>query len=328
MSTSSSSKRVARLLWDTWCIGTVVGIWPRFIEPQLISTTRMTLPLAKLPKQSSGIRVAQISDLHLHRGVTDSFLSRLSAKTKAFNPDIVVLTGDFVCHSNLTDPVRLKALLEDIRPPGGCYAVFGNHDYSEYVCVGPNGDYDVGRACRNNNIGAGLKRLFRKPQLSRRVSEEASSVPTHESLSQLLRDAGVTILHNDTVQVAAGDAQINITGLGEHMAARCHPEAAFSGYDSSLPGLVLSHNPDSIPILEDHPGDLILCGHSHGGAVNLPFLWRRVTVLENMNLRRGLHRRGDKLAYISRGLGGSITFRWFCQPELVCLTLVSEDSET
>ncbi|HEY8926520.1 MAG TPA: metallophosphoesterase, partial [Polyangia bacterium] len=48
------------------------------------------------------------------------------AMARAERPDIVVLTGDFVCHSQL--------YLDQLREVVGCYgvptfAVLGNHDY-------------------------------------------------------------------------------------------------------------------------------------------------------------------------------------------------------
>jgi uncharacterized protein len=102
---------------------------------------------------------------------------------------------------------------------------------------------------------------------------------------------------------------------------------AFHSYQPAYPGLVLAHNPDVIPHLQEHPGDLILCGHTHGAEVNIPWLWRKFTLIENPELKRGLVKWGNKWVYTTRGVGAAEPFRLFSMPELLCLTLSLRSSD-
>ena len=56
--------RKSGLLWDVACAVSIVGIWPRFIEPNLLRVTRLTLPIRNLPSTLLGLRVVHFSDLH------------------------------------------------------------------------------------------------------------------------------------------------------------------------------------------------------------------------------------------------------------------------
>jgi hypothetical protein len=74
--------------------------------------------------------------------------------------------------------------------------------------------------------------------------------------------------------------------------------------------------------MTSYPNSLVLCGHTHGGQVNLPWMWKKFTLMENIQYKQGLHALGNgRLAYISRGVGSVLTFRWFAPPEIVCITL-------
>ncbi|MCA9580780.1 MAG: metallophosphoesterase [Myxococcales bacterium] len=73
-----------------------------------------------------GLRVAHVTDLHV--GLVTPLEVQLEAAERAndANPDLIVMTGDFVCHS--------QAYLEQLTEVIGAYeapviAVLGNHDY-------------------------------------------------------------------------------------------------------------------------------------------------------------------------------------------------------
>lgn len=94
--------------------------------------TETALIMPAIDPAHDGLRIAQISDLHL--GVATSS-ARIAGAIDAINegrPDLVFLTGDYVTHSQL--PIRrIPALLGGIQAP--TYAVLGNHDH--WVAAGP-----------------------------------------------------------------------------------------------------------------------------------------------------------------------------------------------
>src|ERR1700722_3315000 len=104
------------------------------------------------------------------------------------------------------------------------------------------------------------------------------------------------------------------------MAGRFKPDLAFKDYNPAYTGIVLAHNPDCGPELKNYPGDVILSGHTHGGQINLPWLWKRFTLMKNMQYKRGLWKIGNKFMYVNRGIGSVMKFRWFAIPEILLLT--------
>jgi predicted MPP superfamily phosphohydrolase len=73
-----------------------------------------------------GVRVAHLTDLHVGR-VTPMHIHEEAVRiTNATQPDLVVITGDFVCHSQkFLD--ELHAVVSAVVAP--CICVLGNHDH-------------------------------------------------------------------------------------------------------------------------------------------------------------------------------------------------------
>lgn len=72
------------------------------------------------------IRIAHLTDLHVGRVTPMRVQLDAVAIANASNPDLVVITGDFVCHSQLYLDA-LKQVIEAFTAPVIC--VLGNHDY-------------------------------------------------------------------------------------------------------------------------------------------------------------------------------------------------------
>ena len=88
--------------------------------------------LPGLDPAHDGLRVAQLSDLHVGPRTPPALVRRAIAAANAFAPDLVVLTGDFLSRSP-ADVEDLRALLGGLAAP--TVAVLGNHD----VAVDPRG---------------------------------------------------------------------------------------------------------------------------------------------------------------------------------------------
>jgi uncharacterized protein len=319
--------KIGDILWDLWCVVSVVGIWPRFIEPNTIKTNRVKIKIPNLPPSLKGLKILQFSDLHLNKGMTNHFLRKLHRKIEEAAPDIITYTGDFLCYGKFPDKERLKHFFQSIpRAPYGNYAIMGNHDYTDYICVNEDGDYDVGRqGAKGSVITRGFQRLSKKLVVSGKVTPEAANVPINEELIDLINETSFKLFHNETVTIPIHDTKINICGLGEHMLGRLNPDEAYKNYDKNYPGIILVHNPDGVPYLKNYPGEVILCGHTHGGQVNLPWMSGRFIVLENIQYKHGLFSEGKRWIYVNRGVGGVMNFRWFCIPELLLLELDTDD---
>jgi predicted MPP superfamily phosphohydrolase len=283
-------------------------------------TTLLDVPISNLPESLQGLRILQFSDLHINDNLPQSTLKNLTKKINTASPDMIVFTGDFLCYSKLKDKNRLKTFLNTLNAPLGCYAIFGNHDYSECVTINKEGHYDV-LDDKSNQLLKGFLRIFNTIPKERTITDRARAIDMHEELVQLLQDTPFQLLDNSTKLIQVGDSKLNCCGLGEYMIGRCLPEQAFKTYDERYPGIILAHNPDSVPKLFDYPGEVILCGHTHGAQINLPWLWKKFVLLENMKYKRGLIREKGKWIYVNRGIGSTLSFRFFSVPEILLLTL-------
>ncbi len=318
-----NSQKFIERLWDLWCVASIVGIWPRFIEPRLLLSSHTTIPIPDLAKEFEGLKIVQISDLHFTDEMSDSFLDRIAERIKAIGPDLIFFTGDLITYSELKDAERLKSFLKTLQAPLGSFAILGNHDYADYVSLASDGRF---RKIESHlpAVVRGFSRLFSADNPKEEGAIVRSPIAQKLELSALYSDAGIRLLHNETVQVGKKNALLNISGLGDFMTGNCFPQEAFKNYIYSAPGIVLSHNPDSYDLLENYPGDLMLFGHTHGGQVNLPFIWKKVTPLKNKVLKSGLFHLDSRYLYVNRGLGQTFPFRWFAPPEVAVIELVRE----
>jgi len=316
-----SSKPIQDILWDLWCLASVVGIWPRFIEPSLLFQSKRHLKIDKLPKILNGLKIFHFSDLHFDSHTLRHTLQKISNSAKAFKPDLIVFTGDFLSYSILQEEEILKAFLSSFKAPLGCFAILGNHDYEKYVSVNTLGEYDVWSKNEEPMIVRGFKRLLSPVKLKGYATLEARSLGFHEKLTKLLKKTPFELLHNEAKLLKFHEESLNLVGFGDYTLGKMDPIKAFENYDFASPGVALLHNPDGVKLLNSYPVDVVLCGHTHGGQVNLPFLSSKVTLMEDETLKSGLVKKGNKWIYISRGVGSSMPFRWFSPPEVHLLTL-------
>lgn len=325
---SIDPRKLGSILVDMGATTTLLGIWPRYIEPKLIFTSRFDIYLPA-PREIDGLKIVQFSDLHFHKKVSNRFLKRVGDRILREEPDLIFFTGDFICYSTLEDADRLHRFLSGLKCKMGAFAVFGNHDYSAYVSRNRVGDYDVLEPVNVlSSIKLSLHILFKEmPNLKGTVSQRAASTPLHAELVSLISNTPFTLLDNKTVTLPIG---LNIVGLGDYALGRFLPDLAFKDYNPSHPGIILSHNPDTFPHLAKYPGELVLSGHTHGEQIHLPFLpkvSKKLARLENNAYTRGRAQLGDKTLYINRGLGSHKPFRFFAPPEITVIHLRSHENK-
>jgi hypothetical protein len=137
-----SKKRIVKILHLLSLILCVVFIWPRFVEPQLITvqTTRIQFGIE--------LKVALISDIHLGVYKGSGFLERV-VKTINEQPDIdmVLVAGDFTYEPDKDKLRELFEPLSDLNVP--VYAVLGNHDAEQ---PGPKLRPELNQALVDNGV--------------------------------------------------------------------------------------------------------------------------------------------------------------------------------
>ncbi|MDE3202132.1 MAG: metallophosphoesterase, partial [Acidobacteriota bacterium] len=98
-----------------------------------LDVTEIEIKLNNLPEAFNGVRIAQMSDIHMGEFTEEFFLRQAVATVNSLRPDIVLLTGDFVTKGILGIPygARQAAPCAEILSGLACkqrFAVLGNHD--------------------------------------------------------------------------------------------------------------------------------------------------------------------------------------------------------
>ena len=101
------------------------GLFKTGRTPMLVE---LKLKASRLAPGVEGLRIGQLSDLHLGPNVSVKYLQRAVKLLMEKKPDLIVLTGDFVSRSSHYAKF-IPPALEGIAAPLGVYAVRGNHDH-------------------------------------------------------------------------------------------------------------------------------------------------------------------------------------------------------
>ncbi len=255
----------------------------------------------RLPQWPDGLNVkaAVIADIHACEPLMSaSRVRHIAELANRLNPDIVFLLGDFNAgHRYVTAavyPEQWGEALSILNAPLGAYAILGNHDWWHGALPGMPSDGG-------------------------------------ESVRRALRHANIAVLENDAVRVANNGHPFWVVGLGDQLAHRIGPRS-FRGIDD-LSGTLASVTDDSPVVLLAHEPfifrrvpkrvSLTLCGHTHGGQINLPFITAAYAETEfGTPYFYGHIEEGGRQMIISAGLGTSIVpVRFMRPPELVSVTI-------
>jgi predicted MPP superfamily phosphohydrolase len=99
-----------------------------YFEANNITTERIIIKTPKISREQGRIRIVQISDVHLGLIVREEQLKRILAVVKKAGPDIFVSTGDLV-DGQISRLNGLAAMLREIAPRYGKFAITGNHEF-------------------------------------------------------------------------------------------------------------------------------------------------------------------------------------------------------
>lgn len=249
MPSEEGSRRRKRLLtrrrFLAGCVGGVgVGAlgagYARYVEPFWPKLERLSLDLPGLHPDLAGVRVLHLSDLHASPGPIGDYLHKQLERCAALSPDLVLITGDFVTRGA---PVALHEVGSLMRCLArfGIFAVLGNHDYG-----------------------------VTSPQFKRSPGTAAARYA--DRVVAELSAAGVNVLRNESRVLTIGAGRLQLVGLEDYWGGYFDPQAAFADAQPDCPSIALSHNPDAIVFLKQHPCDWVLSGHTHGGQVRIPLL--------------------------------------------------------
>ncbi|GAC1330204.1 MAG: metallophosphoesterase [Beijerinckiaceae bacterium] len=279
---------------------TALGSYAFGVEPELmLGVTRYNVAPAAWPADLR-LKIAIIADIHAcEPWMSAARVREIAEVANALNPDLTVLLGDFSGgHKFVTGPVmpeQWAEALSVLKAPLGCYAVLGNHDWWHGPLPGMKAD------------GA-------------------------EGVRRGLRQANIRLLENDAVRLTFDGKPFWLLGLADQMAWWNFRSGSRKGADDlggtlrqvkdDAPAILLAHEPFIFPRVPDRVA-LTLCGHTHGGQVNLPFAGPILAEGRFApNLIYGHSVEGSRHIVISAGLGTSIVpVRFLRPPEVVEVTV-------
>lgn len=192
-----------------------------------VEVNRFSVNLERLPRALDGLKVVQLTDVHIGPLLDGRFLNGVVEKVNAERPDLVVITGDLVDGSprQIGEDV---ARLRDIQSRYGTYFVTGNHEY-----------YSGAERWLEFLHGLGIESLE-----NRRVT---------------IGDAGPGGATFDLAGITDKTASRFIPGHRQDMAA------ALEGRDPDRELILLAHRPNPIQQASELGVGLQLSGHTHGG---------------------------------------------------------------
>jgi predicted MPP superfamily phosphohydrolase len=198
---------------------------------------RVEIPVSNLPAALDGLKITQLSDIHLSGYMPREQVRRAVEMANELGGDLAVVTGDFITGSG--DPLEdCVAEIRRLASPLGVYGCNGNHEI--YASA-------EGRA----------QWLFAQAGM------------------RLLRRENVVISYRGAQMNLIGvDYQAERTPTGRRTAMLSHCEPLVR---KDMPNILLSHNPNSFNRAAELGIELSLAGHTHGGQVQVEILDHRLS---------------------------------------------------
>ena len=94
--------------------------------------------------------------------------------------------------------------------------------------------------------------------------------------------------------------------------------------------ILVAHSPEFFDTYVRTDYDLVLCGHYHGGMINLP--WVGPLLAPNLTLRprhaTGAYRKNGRVVIVTRGIGShGVNVRLFNRPEIAVIDIKKDDDQ-
>lgn len=258
------------------------------VERHWIDVAQRDVRIAGLPAAFDGMRIAQLSDLHMDEYSEPFFLRDAVARVNQLNPDAVFLTGDFVTWGISTRSFAEGAAWQcaNILTGLNClnrYAILGNHD----VMVDPK-------------------------LITTALTDNGMTVLTNACMPIERGGARFWLAGLDDPLTGNPNPELAIPARIRNI--------------PNEPIVLMCHAPDYADDLLAQPAgkavSLMLSGHTHGGQVRLPLIGAMQLPQLGRKYVEGWYRFGNLQLYVNRGLGAvGVPFRFDCPPEITLFTL-------
>jgi len=265
-----------------------------------VKVFREQIGIGTLPPSFSGLKIVQISDIHLAGFYKQpDHIRDVVELVNRLGPDLILFTGDMV-HNFSEEMDPFITVLSQLSAPLGKYAILGNHDYGHYY------SWKSEQAERDNL----------------------------ERVKDQIRAAGFDLLLNEHRTISLNGDSLELVGV-ENWGKPPFPQEgdlskAMEGSAPDLVKILLSHDPShwNLKVRGKEPIALTLSGHTHGMQFGIEignFRWSpsRWTYKQ----WAGLYRENGQYLYVNRGLGYTgFPGRVGIRPEITLLTLTNQST--
>lgn len=274
-----------------------------FSEP--LSVERVTIAIANLPPSLSGTKLVQLSDLHYDGlRLSDTLLAQAIEATNQAEPDLILLTGDYVT----TNPDKIYPLvqqLKNLQSQAGIYAVLGNHDLyyhrSKAQVTAALTSIDI--QVLWNEIAYPFGSQLPIVGLSDFWSRDFNPAPVMNQLDPKI--PRLVLSHNPDSAEPLQQWRVDL-----QLSGHTH------GGQITIPGMGAA--PALLKKIQPYIPNIVKS--------KIPFIKACTRVVKHWEWARGLHHIGNNQLYVNRGLGSYAPGRLFCPPEVTVITLKNGQS--
>ena len=198
---------------------------------------RVEIPIANLPPAMDGMKIAQISDIHMSAFMNRAAVRRAVDMTNDLGSDLTVVTGDLITTSH--DPIAdCVEEISRLHSPLGVWGCNGNHEiYAD-------------------------------------AEELAGELYAQHGMKLLRQENAVLEFRGAKFNLIGVDYQRerNLNGHRTQTLSNMEPLIR-----RDVPNILLSHNPNSFNRAAELGIELSLAGHTHGGQIQVEILDHRLT---------------------------------------------------
>lgn len=198
---------------------------------------RVEIPIPGLPAGLEGLKIVQLSDIHLSSFMPSEQIHRAVDMANDLHADLAVLTGDYITGAGDPLPDCIDELRQ-LRAPLGTWGCNGNHE------------------------------IYAR-------AEDSAELLFHQAGMKLLRQENVQLtFHGAHFNLIGVDYQRERTRNGQKQQTLANIAPLVR---RDVPNILLSHNPNSFHRAAELGIELSLAGHTHGGQIQVEILDHRLS---------------------------------------------------
>ena len=198
---------------------------------------RIEIPIHNLPSALDGMKLVQISDIHLSGYMSRTQVRRAVDMANDLGADLAVVTGDLITGSgdSISDCVEE---ISRLRAPLGTWGCNGNHE------------------------------------IYARAEDEAAYLYAQAGMKLLRQENAQLTFNGVQFNLIGVDYQRERTSRGQRQQTLSRVEPLVR---RDMPNILLSHNPNTFNRAAELGIELSLAGHTHGGQIQVEILDHRLS---------------------------------------------------